>query len=581
MDAPDDVPSFDVTPKRAAGYATAILVAGVVVLPTVHGALYDLLFATPSVLQWGLVSLVVGALGVRRDDPRLRGLALAIFVVLGLFVGPIVGGVYAHTDMANQMQSDAERVDRLPNTSTENVRVLPRSVSDNYAQSSMQYPQYRLTESDITYRNGTYQWSHGLVPDNFLVSWFGNQNGAMYVDMTTTDKRVAVEETEFANGRGQLFFDSYKYRSVLHAPLKQHNWDTTFNARVDGESYIAHSTTTYQWKFRLGPLPQLYAVPQHGSVEVMRPDGSISSLSPSAAAESELLRGQNVYPYHLAMFKVESMQYVNGALNKWFWKEDVLAIADLPESGNGWPITVPTGSEADPELTYFVATEPTGSGNGVYEVWLFDGQTGEAAVQQYDDSQLGPRKAVDFVERRQEVNRLSSAQAISPVPVVKDGTLFWHVKVVSSSRSGVVYTAFVNAESGDVTLVENTAPIYAFLTQSEVDAVQDRSEDEQAEGMTVTVVVTDGDGNIVSTENVTVPEGGELTVRVADESGNDSTNESESSGNETASADSRTAPNAREPVPGAREPPADASYPAPGASEPAPGRSVASAARVR
>ncbi|MFB6137036.1 MAG: hypothetical protein ABEJ42_01670, partial [Halobacteriaceae archaeon] len=445
-----------------------------------------------------------------------------VFVVLGLVVGPIAGGVYAHSYMANQLQEDATELDNLPNTSTRNVRVLPRSVADNYAQSSMQFPQHRLTGSDIAYRNGSYTWSYGLAPDNFLVSWFGHQRGALYVNMSRVEKDVAVEDREFTNGRGQLFFDSYRYQSVLAAPLKQHDWDTTFNARAEGTSYVAHSTTVYDWKFRFAPLPQFFAVPRHASVEVMTPDGDVDSLSPGEARSSPLLRGQNVYPYHIARFKVESMQFLHGALNKWFWKEDVLAIADLPERGNSWPIVVPTEGE-EPGLTYFIATEPTGSGNGVYEVWTFDGVTGEVGVQRYTDSQIGPQKAVDFVERRPQVNRLSNAKAVAPVPVVRADTLYWHVKVVPRSRSGVVYTAFVNAESGDVTLVDGTKPVYAFLSRGEVEKLPDGGEGPAGGGMTATVIVTNAEGEIIDTRNVTVPRGGSIDVRVSDRTANRTT----------------------------------------------------------
>lgn len=513
MSAPEE---FDVNLSwiKIGFYGFIALIITILALPMVQGLLYSVFVGTPSVLQWGIVSLLIAAVAMKRQSGGLLVGAGIVFVVLGLFIGPIAGGVYAHSDMANQMQTDATELETLPNTSTENVRVLPRSVSDNYAQSSMQYPQYKLSSSDIAYRNGSYTWSHALEPDNFMVAWLGHQTGALYVDMTTTDKRVHVEETEFTNGRGQLFFDSYRYQSVLHSPFKKHNWDTTFNARVDGTSYIAHSTTVYEWKFRMTPIPQFYAIPKHGSVEVMHPSGDIDSMSPEEARASPLLEGQNFYPYDIAMFKVESMQYIHGALNKWFWKEDVLQIADLPEKGNSWPITVPT--EADgPELTYFIATEPTGSGNGVYEVWTFDGQTGEVGVQKYSESQIGPQKAVDFVQRRSEVNRLSSAEAVAPIPIVKGDTLYWHVKVVSQSRSGVIYTAFVNAGSGDVTLVEGTEPIYAFLSQSEVEEIQDRT-GERNNGMTVKVVVTGADGEIVGTENITVPRGGGFEVSVED-----------------------------------------------------------------
>lgn len=528
---------IEVTVERAqvAGAALLAAVFAAFNLPFVHGVLYDVVVGTPSVLQWGVVAGGLAVLAWRRESAALFSLAVGVFVLFGLVVGPAASGVYAHTYVADQVDADAERVDALPNTSKSNVRVLPRSVADTYAQSSMQYPQYRITTADIAYRNGSYRWSYGLVPDNLMVATFGNQKGALYVNMTTDAKDVEVEETRFQNGRGQYVLDSYRLQSIIHAPLEKHDWTTTFNARgPDGDAYIAHSTITYEWHVRLLPFPQIFAVPTHGAVEVTRPDGSVQSFSPSEAANASLLRGQNVYPYQLAMYRVRSMQYQNGFLNKLLWKEDVLAIADLPEAGNDWPIVVPTGTDDAPATTYFVATEPTGSGNGVYEIWMVDGQTGAIAVQSYEDSQIGPRKAVDFVERRPAVNRLSSANAIAPVPVVKDGTLYWHVKVVSQSRSGILYTAFVNAESGDVTLVEGTREVYAFLSREEFQTVTNRTTDDGS-GVTVTVVVTDDSGEIVSTQNVTVPEGGRVEIAVEDEDDNATDgNDSASGGNGTA-----------------------------------------------
>lgn len=62
----------------------------------------------------------------------LLGFALIVSAVLGVFVRLLGGGVYAHSDMANQLQRDAMELETLPNISKENVRVLPRSVSDRY-----------------------------------------------------------------------------------------------------------------------------------------------------------------------------------------------------------------------------------------------------------------------------------------------------------------------------------------------------------------------------------------------------------------------------------------------------------------
>lgn len=514
------------TAKVGAGLA-ALLVLVVLFLPLFQAIFYGLFIASPATLYWLVIGGGLTALAYSTGHPTGAQVLLGATVVMALFIGPMVSGIYAHEYMADRIAENAE-TDTLPETSESQMRVLPRSVADKYASSSMQYPQHRLTQSDITEVNGTYQWSYGLQPDAFFVSWFGHQRGALYTSMETVDKDVTVRgQQEFKNGRGQIWFDSYQYQSVLANPLVRHNWGTTFNSEHNGTPYIAHSTTGHNWHFKLFPIPQPYAVPKHATTDVMYQNGTIDVMSPSQAQQSELLEGENIYPYHLAKFKVNSMKYRHGALNKWFWKEDVLQIADLPEGGNSWPLVVPTQEGNSTELTYFIATEPTGSGNGVYEVWTFDGQTGEATVQRYNSSQIGPQKAVDFVERQPEVNRLSSAQAVAPIPVTHEGTLYWHIKVVPKSNSGVVYTAFVNAESGDVTLLEGTQPIYTFLTEGEAEGIQQGQNATQGNTtgstVTVTVLVTDDSGNIVRTENVTVPEGGSVSVEVENNNSTNST----------------------------------------------------------
>lgn len=493
-----------------------IILLTIFALPTVQELTYLILVASPATVQWGVIALILAGVGYYLDKFWVIGGAVGLFVIMGLFIGPVISGVYAQEEMSNQINMDSPSIDELPETSNENVRVLPREVADNYADSSMQKPQYRLTDSDISYQDGEYKWSYGVVPDNLMVSWQGNQNGAMYINLEKSDKDTSIVESKFKTGRGQIWFDSYDYKSVLSNPTVHHKWDTTFNSEgSNGEKYIAHSTVTHDWKFRLAPIPQLYAIPQLGTVEVMDTDGNVQSLTPDEAYNSELLEHENFYPYDIAMFKINSMQYENGAINKWFYKEGVLEVTDLPSStNNDWPIVVPTQSDDGVELTYFIATEPTGSGSGVFEVWTVDGQTGEAKVQSYNESQIGPNRAIDFVERQPDVNRLSNAQAVSPIPVVIDNNLFWHIKVIPQSESGVIYTGFVNAKSGDVTLLEGTDPIYAFMTQDEIDEVKNTTNQNSEDTTTVKVAVTDSNGEIIRTTNVSVPKGGEADINI-------------------------------------------------------------------
>jgi hypothetical protein len=77
-----------------------------------------------------------------------------------------------------------------------------------------------------------------------------------------------------------------------------------------------------------------------------------------------------------------------------------------------------------------------------------------------------------------------------------------------------VYTAFVNAESGAVTLIDGTEPIYAFLTQEEFEQQQEDDTDPTTDTVEVTVAVTDASGEIVGTRSITVPQGGNVSVNI-------------------------------------------------------------------
>lgn len=496
-----------------------LLVFTIVFLPEVQALLYFVLVASPSTVQWGIVSLIIFSVGMYKQSDVLLVTAVVVFIGLGVIVGPFVGNIQAHEEQADMIESQDPQIEQLPDTPQDKVRVLPRGVSDTYAESSMQKPQYRLTQSDIAYQDGKYQWSHGVVPDNVFVQFQKKQFGSLYIDMEQTSKDVTIEEKQFQNGRNQLWFSSYEYKSVLSNPTAQHQWETTFNAK----DYIAHSTVTHEWKFRFLPIPQFYAIPQHNTVDVMNQDGTVEKLTLKEAQDSERLEKQNFYPYDVAMFKVNSMRYRNGVMNLWTSKEDVFEIATMPASSqNDWPLTVPVNKGDSFGLTYFIGAEAINSGSGLYQVWTVDGQTGKTEYIEYDQNQIGPTRAVDFVSNKQQVNELSDATPVSPIPVMSNNQLYWHVKVVPQSESGIIYTAFVNTNTGDVTLLEGTEPIYQFMTQDEVEEVKETTNSTGSENTTtVTVAVTDESGNIIRTEEVSVPEGGEANINVKNNNSED------------------------------------------------------------
>ncbi|MFB6179166.1 MAG: DUF456 domain-containing protein [Halorientalis sp.] len=517
---PDEIPEFSDRPSRiTVAFGIVLLLVGIVLfLPVFQNLGYLAVIATPALLWWagiGLLVMVIGRVAGGSRTSRLGVLlGLGIIVLMGLFIGPFVSGIYAHEHTATAVQNNARVVDSLPNSSKTHTRVLPRQVGDKYAQSSMQFPQYRTTASDIAYTNDTYTWSYGLAPDNPMVAWLGNQHGAVYVDMEQSEKRVSVRETEFKYGVGQVFTDSYGYRTNLDRLDVFHQPDTRFVFEQDGQAYIAESYVTHDWHFKLLPLPQPYAVPHFGGVQIMDQDGAIQDVPAGKVDDEGLLDGQSVYPYQLVRYKINSMKYKKGVLNKWFWKEDVLEMADLPADGNNWPVTIPTENDGSPELTHYVATEPTGSGSGVYEVWTFDGQTGDAAVKRYDNAQIGPQKATKFIRQHKEVARLNNVKAVEPVPVVRGDTLYWQVKVIPDSSNGLTYTGFVNADSGKTILVSKTNQVRAFVTGSDI-TITDQNGTRGGSGTFVTIVVTGSNGDTVKRTNVTVPVNGSVNINVS------------------------------------------------------------------
>ncbi len=306
------------------------IVAGVVVLtvlmfPLVQQIVYAVIIQTPSVP----VFMMIGGVGIgviillnkyeymsTESVNTWKSVIVVVCVGMAFFVGPLVGGVYANVEMSDRVNENVVELETLPDSSSESVRVLPRGIADEFAESSMQEPRYRLTESDITQVNGSYVWSYGVVPDTLFISLTGNQNGALYVDMEQAEKSVDVVEDPFNTGRGQLIFDSYWRQSILSNPFEKHQLDTVFNSQYNDESYIAHSTVTHEWQIRLFPIPMVYTIPEHGSVQIMDTTGEISVYTPDEAGELDQLHGENFYPYNLATFKVNSLQFEKGALSE-------------------------------------------------------------------------------------------------------------------------------------------------------------------------------------------------------------------------------------------------------------------------
>ncbi|MFB6136699.1 MAG: ABC transporter permease [Halobacteriaceae archaeon] len=516
----------------AAAVAVVVLVALWLVRPAFHG-LVMLVYARPSLVE----ALVVGAVGVaavrsllapdagalsralralQNDEGQAAGrelraasgrrLLLAVLVgavTLALVLAiPVLGGAYAQEHVARTLP--VESTDSLPGINADYPRILPQSVATQYAENSLQYPRYRLAVGDIAVRNGTPYWSFGLAPDGAVNTLALTGKGASFVDMTTQQKRVDVVEEEMTVGfgvglgSGGNVVSEYRWRLQKGEYLLR--YEDPVMVEHDGDVYMAVPYVTYEHHVRLTPVPVVYTTPRWGGVALVSPDGGVEHLSPAAARDHPVLRGQRLVPFDLTRYYVESMRYSRGILNKWFVHEDELEVAPVPGEGNEQPFLVVT---EDRGLQYFVAAEPYGQAQGIYQLWMFDARTGAASRYRLpvESALMGPRKAANFVRKANAKTDWDRFTPSEPVPAVVGDRLYWQIRVVPTDSSGIAYTAFVAADSGDVYSFQTDAKIRAFLAGT-IDG--DQTDERPGGGdVAVVVVIRDESGQVVNRVNVT------------------------------------------------------------------------------
>jgi hypothetical protein len=509
-----------------------LLVVGWLVRPWLHGPLAAV-YTYPAILE-SLVVLVVGGYATLRllapDRDALEALLTAmnesgrtqseitvsgvpsqrqflgavvgvLTVLLAVGVG-VLGGAYAQEHVSQTLS--VEETQGLPSVDADRPRVLPRSVARQYAENSLQYPRYRLARGDITIRNGTPVWSFGLAPDGGVNSLLLTGQGASFVDMTTQRKQVEIVEENpdvgfgYGLGRGEGLISKYRWK-LLKGKFWVQYGDPMMIEHA-GDVYIAVPYKSYDHHVRFTPLPVVYSTPEWGGVALVAPAGDVSHLSPSEARNHPVLADQRLYPFDLARYYVESMRYQNGIVNKWFVHEDELEVAPVPGEDNDQPFLVLSEQRG---IQYFVAAEPYGEAQGIYQLWMFDGRTGNVERYQLpsDSALMGPRKAANYVRKANDRTDWDRFSPSEPVPAVIDETLYWQVRVVPSDSSGIAYTAFVDADSGDVYTFDTDDSVRGFLGGDLSPGRQ--TERPAGEDNVVVITIRDANGNVVNTVEVT------------------------------------------------------------------------------
>lgn len=507
-----------------AASAVGLLVLVVVLLPQVQALVYHALVETPSLLWWGLVGGAASVALSRRtaDSPRRRDLlvaAVGVTVLFAVVIGPGVGDAYAAADLADRTTQEATALRSLPDTSRSHARTRPESAAATAATAAVEAPGFGTRDGRLAYRNGSYAWSYPVVPDELLSRLTERQRGAVYVAADGTGA-PEVRETAFRNGMGQFWLDAYEYQTLLAQPTLDRRPATRTVFEHEGNAYIAESAVRHEWRFRLFPVPQPYAVPSFAGVQVMDQNGTTAFVPADAVAADDRLAGQAVYPPSLVRRRIAALAYRDGAVAGALGGGDDPQLGAFPGEGD-WPVAAPTGNDSAPALTYFAPTTG-GDGDGVSRMWAVDARTGSAGVVQFRTPRIGAARAAKLVAQTSRVGGFGGRTTGDPVPVTVEGSLHW--QIAATGGDGDSQTGFVDAETGRTT-VANASVAAEVATNGSLGA-DDRGGRRSPDGadggatvgeagsLTVEIVVRNATGAVVDRRNVTVPAGGRVGVSV-------------------------------------------------------------------
>lgn len=418
-----------------------------------------------------VIPIVIGLLYVLVTKNDFSDAFLKMFVLfwIVLIVGGAIFGLMAYTYPQCEIVKsiDISEIQNLPDMDINYTRILPRAVADRFAIDACQYPQYTpWRPPGVVFGNNTMYWSYILVPDGLVNTYNLKDKGVIFVDMTRSEKNLLVKEKSLTVGPGMKVTDNVYWRIY-----KKHYWIDTEKPNgiyYNGHLYLVIPYIKYETKWH---FPIWYKIPKWGGVILVNETGNIKFLNPKEARENPILRGQKLFPENLARYYIESQRYWmakksfwSGIWNVWIHHKEELEITDVSSQGNRQPFLIKTTDG----LKWLISTEPYGRAHGIYRVYLIDARTGKIEYKQFSAKEIGPVRASDYVRKSNPLFDWSTFKPVEPIPVVKDGVLFWEVRIVPRDGSGIAKISFVSSENGDVLMFENSREVKEFLERGTV-----------------------------------------------------------------------------------------------------------------
>jgi len=181
--------------------------------PWLHGLIYTV-YTTPllllgivagSVAAWvtarsgGRVEIVVNTLSSSDHTITPSRVGVVVLVIAAVALMPVANAV-AGVTLSDQTMSQTATAERLDDVDADNPRIVTRAVADRYASNTLNRPQYRVGDTDISVVNGTPYWAAPLAPDGLFNTITKRQAGTVLVDMTTQQANIRSVDGELGSG---------------------------------------------------------------------------------------------------------------------------------------------------------------------------------------------------------------------------------------------------------------------------------------------------------------------------------------------------------------------------------------------
>jgi hypothetical protein len=494
-----------------------ILTVGV---PTWWHAVIMLFYKNPFILYTLLISsivgFVVGKIFKEKCYHKWRGIGIVpastVFACTWIVL-MIVCGLYSDWYAKYYVSQTLKVVEIQELPDTKNIRIMPMLVAKRYARDSLKYPKFSIGEEDITFIEKRPTWTFPLVPDGFFNKLRLNNKGAIYQRMDTSKRDIITVEREMSVGPGQAITDNVYWRLIMDNRFWR-DYEDLFSVPLGDELYFVVPVTKYKLRYR---FPTFYTYPVFDGVVIVDSSGKVYPLTPEQALEHNVLDGQEIFSDYIARYYVLALNYVKGLNNVLYDHDDQHELADikiyrgtgeerklLEENKQPFLINTENG------LMEFFAVEPYGKAYGIFKIFIVDSRTGAIYVKKIEKSLIGPVKACDYVRKSRPRVSWNSIRPTESIPHIKNGVVFWEVRVVPDDYAGVSYTAFVNSETGDVIEFETDADIQAFVEgKSVAKAITEtvaessghkKSAVSKGDYMTVTIISPNGEKKVIKIE---------------------------------------------------------------------------------